>query len=90
MSESNRYSGAHLLVAFVVGAAAGAAVAFFAKSESGQELGGRIKEWALDASEKAKRVPGAAKEAWSRSSEAAKQAFREAMVKDPSKKDDVT
>ncbi len=79
MSESNRYSGAHLLIAFVAGAAAGAVVAYLTAPRSGRELREDLKGWAGDVREKAVRVPHAVREAYSKASQAAKTAFAEAL-----------
>ena len=79
MSESNRYGGAHLLIAFLAGAAAGAAVAYLTAPRAGRELREDLKGWAGDVREKATRVPHAVREAYSKASEAAKTAFVEAL-----------
>ena len=79
MSESNRYSGAHILIAFLAGAAAGAAVAYLTAPRSGRELREDLKGWAGDVREKAVRVPHAVRAAYSKASEAAKTAFVEAL-----------
>jgi len=79
MSESNRYGGAHLLIAFLAGAAAGAVVAYLTAPRSGRETRENLKEWAGDVRGKAVRVPHAVREAYSKASEAAKTAFVEAL-----------
>ncbi len=79
MSESNRYGGAHLLIAFLAGAAAGAVAAYLTAPRSGRELRQDLREWAGDVREKATRVPHAVRAAYSRASEAAKTAFVEAL-----------
>ncbi len=79
MSEANRYSGAHILIAFLAGAAAGAAVAYLTAPRSGRELREDLRGWAGDVREKAVRVPHAFRAAYSKASEAAKTAFVEAL-----------
>jgi gas vesicle protein len=79
MSDTNRYGGAHLLVAFLVGAAAGAAVAYLTAPHSGRETRENLKGWAGDVRGKAVRVPHAVREAYTKASEAAKTAFVEAF-----------
>ncbi|MBZ5640909.1 MAG: YtxH domain-containing protein [Acidobacteriia bacterium] len=79
MSDSSRYGGAHLLVAFLAGAAAGAAVAYLTAPGSGRETREQLKGWAGDARAKAVRVPHAFREAYAKAAEAAKAAFVEAL-----------
>jgi gas vesicle protein len=83
MSETNRYGGAHLLIAFLAGAAAGAAAAYLTTPRSGRESREQLKGWAGDVREKTARVPHAVREAYARASEAAKQAFAEALKATP-------
>ena len=82
MSESNRYGGAHVLLAFLAGAAAGAVVAYLTAPRSGRESRENLREWAGEVRGKAARVPHAVREAYSKASEAAKTAFAEAL-RDP-------
>jgi gas vesicle protein len=79
MSDSHRYGGAHLLIAFLAGAAAGAVAAYLTAPRSGRETRENLKEWAGDVRGKAARVPHAVREAYSKASEAAKSAFVEAL-----------
>jgi gas vesicle protein len=79
MSDTNRYGGAHLLIAFLAGAAAGAAVAYLTAPRSGRETREQLKGWAGDVRGKAVRVPHAVREAYVKASEAAKTAFVEAL-----------
>lgn len=72
MSENGRYSGAHLLVAFVAGAAAGAAVALLTAPQSGRESREQVRAWTSDLGEKASRATGAVQNAYGRATEAAK------------------
>jgi gas vesicle protein len=79
MSDSNRYGGAHILIAVLAGAAAGAAVAYLTAPGSGKETREQLKGWAGDARAKAGRVPRAFREAYAKATEAAKTAFAEAL-----------
>lgn len=79
MDESNRYSGAHLLVAFLAGAAAGAIAAYLTAPQSGHETRETLRGWARDAREKAVRVPHAVRSAYDKASVAAKEAFVQAL-----------
>jgi len=80
VSENSRYGGAHLLVAFVAGAAAGAAVALLTTPKTGRESREQIRTWAADLGEKASRASGAVQSAYGRATEAAKEAFSQAMA----------
>ena len=73
------YSGAHLLISFLAGAAAGAAVALLTAPQSGTESRGKIRDWARDAQGKAVRVPRAFRAAYERAAHSAKEAFVEAL-----------
>ena len=79
MSENNRYGAAHLLVAFVAGAAAGAAVALLTAPQSGRESREQVRAWASDLGEQASRATGAVQSAYGRAAGAAKDAFTQAM-----------
>ena len=81
MNDGNRYGGAHLLIAFLTGCAAGAAVALLTAPQSGRETRDQIRTWGRDIGSKASRVPGAVKDAYSRASIAAKEAFVDAFEK---------
>ncbi len=82
MSDDSRYGGAHLLIAFLAGAAAGAAVAFLTAPRSGRETRAKVRAWAQDVGDKATRFPGAMKDAYGRAAGAAKEAFAEALRED--------
>ena len=75
MSDSNRYSGAHLLIAFVAGAVAGAVTALLAAPQSGRETREQVRGWARDLGEKAEG-------SYARAADAAKSAFSRALRKD--------
>jgi gas vesicle protein len=79
MSDTNRYGGAHLLIAFLAGAAAGAAVAYLTAPRSGRETREQMKGWADDVRGKAVRVPHAVREAYTKATDAAKTAFVQAL-----------
>jgi len=79
MSNGNRYSGAHLLLAFLAGAATGAVAALLNAPSSGREARDNVREWARGAQGKATLVPGALREAADRAMQAAKIAFNEAL-----------
>jgi len=79
MSENDRYGGAHLLIAFLAGAAAGAAVALLTAPQSGRETRAKVRSWTQDLGSKAQKVPGAVHEAYDRAAEAARRAFTDAM-----------
>ena len=78
MKDDNSYSGAHLLIAFLAGAAAGATVALLAAPQSGSATRTSIAGWARDVQSKAGRIPGAVTEAYDRAARSAKEAFVEA------------
>jgi gas vesicle protein len=77
--ESYRTSGINLVCAFLVGAAAGAAVAYLTAPSSGRETRERLKDWTSNAGQRATRLPRAVGEAYSRAARAAKDAFNESM-----------
>ena len=79
MKDDNAYTGAHLLIAFLAGAAAGAAVAMLTAPQSGTDTRDTIRGWARDAQGKATRVPGALKEAYAHAAQAAREAFTKAL-----------
>ncbi len=79
MSENGRYSGAHLLIAFLAGAAAGAVVALLTAPRSGRETREKVQTWTEDLRAKALTVPDATREAWGRATQAAKDTFAEAL-----------
>ena len=80
MRDDNCYSGAHLLLAFVAGGIAGAAVALLAAPQSGNETRDTIRGLARGAQGKAVRVPEALRRAYAEASEAAKKAFSESFA----------
>jgi gas vesicle protein len=79
MSEGNRYNGAQLILAFLGGAAVGAAAALLAAPGSGAETRDHLKRWGKDAQDVAGRVPNALRDAATRAAEAAKEAFHDAL-----------
>jgi len=80
MSDNGRYGGAHLLIAFVAGAAAGVAVALLTAPQTGRETRAQVRGWAEDLGTKTARIPGAVKTAYGRAAEAAKSAFTGALA----------
>ena len=80
MRDNNCYSGAHVLLAFLAGGIAGAAVALLAAPQSGPQARDTLRAWARDAQGKAVRVPDALRRAYSDASEAAKKAFSESFA----------
>jgi gas vesicle protein len=78
MSETRSFNGGHVLVAFTVGAVAGAAIAYLTAPRSGKETRETIQGWAKDARDKASRIPHSVREAVERGKQAGKEAFFEA------------
>ena len=56
MSDENRSSSLHLLLAFLAGAATGAAVALLTSPRTGKENREKLAEWARSAQEEAARA----------------------------------
>jgi gas vesicle protein len=79
MRDHNCYGGAHLLIAFLAGAAAGAAVALMTAPKAGSETRDTLKHWAKDAQSTMERVPTALKDAYDKATVAAKEAFTESI-----------
>jgi gas vesicle protein len=75
MRDDNCYSGAHLLLAFIVGGIAGAAVALLSAPQSGPQTRDSLRGLAKDAQGKAVKVPDALRRAYADASDAAKKAF---------------
>ncbi len=83
MRDNNCYSGAHLLLAFIAGGVAGAAVALLSAPQSGSQTRGQLRGWARDAQGKAVKVPDALRNAYNEASEAARKAFVAALADEP-------
>jgi gas vesicle protein len=79
MSQDNRYNGAQLILAFLGGAAVGAAAALLAAPHTGAETRDQLKQWGKDAQGVAGKVPNALRDAATRAAEAAKEAFHDAL-----------
>jgi gas vesicle protein len=77
MTESRGFSGTQLLMAFMAGAATGAAVAFMTAPRTGKETREALTTWAMDAREKAARIPQAMRDAVDQGTRAGKEAFAE-------------
>ena len=80
MRDNNCYSGAHLLLAFIAGGAAGAAVALLLAPQTGTETRDSIRGLAKGAQGKAVKVPEALRKAYAEASDAAKKAFSESFA----------
>ena len=80
MTDNNSYSGAHLLLAFIAGGIAGAAIALLAAPQSGTETRDTIRGLAKNAQGKAVKVPIALRRAYADASDAAKKAFSAAFA----------
>jgi gas vesicle protein len=80
MRDDNCYSGAHLLLAFIVGGIAGATAALLAAPQSGTETRDTIRGLAKNAQGKAVKVPRALRRAYADASDAAKKAFNESFA----------
>ena len=79
MSERERYTGAHIMMAFLGGAIAGAAIAFLTAPQSGRETRESLKGWTREARDRAGRLPHAVREASTRATQAAREAFTESL-----------
>jgi gas vesicle protein len=75
---SERGNGSGLLIAFLAGAAAGAAVALLTAPEAGRDARARLRSWARDAQGGAEKLSGAVRAAATEGVSAAKAAFNEA------------
>ena len=82
MRDDNCYGGAHLLLAFLAGGVAGAAVALLSAPQSGPDARGTLRGWARTAQGKAVRVPDALRNAYNDASAAARKAFVEALAQE--------
>jgi gas vesicle protein len=83
MTEGNRYSGAHLILAFLAGAVTGVAGALLSAPQPGRETRDSLRGWAKDAQGQATRVPQALREAYHEAAGAAKKAFTDALKAEP-------
>jgi gas vesicle protein len=75
MTESRGFTGTQMLMAFMTGAAAGAAVAFMTAPRTGKETREALSTWAMDARDKAARIPQAVRDAVDTGTRAGKEAF---------------
>ena len=75
MTETRGFNGLQLLIAFVTGAATGAAVAYLTAPRTGKETRQALQVWARDARSKASRIPPAVRDAVERGTHAGKEAF---------------
>jgi gas vesicle protein len=90
MRDDNCYSGAHLLIAFIAGGIAGAAVALLSAPQSGPQTRDTIRGLARDAQGKAVKVPAALRRAYADASDAAKKAFSESFAESATSGDQET
>jgi gas vesicle protein len=80
--ESRGYSGGHVLAALVVGALAGAVVAYLTAPQSGRRTREQIKEAARRAGRRFEGAPEKARGAWQEAAEAAREAFEKVVRPD--------
>lgn len=78
MADRDGFSGFGVFLAFVGGAAAGAAVALLMAPSSGEETREKLLGYANQGKDSVTRVPQALKSAYAQASETAKDAFTEA------------
>jgi len=78
MAEREGFSGFGVFMAFLGGAAAGAAVAILMAPQSGEETREKLLGYATDGKGKVQQLPQALKTAYAQASEVAKDAFTEA------------
>lgn len=79
MSDKAGIHTSRILLCFVVGAAAGAAVALLTAPRSGRETRRKLKQVASELADRAVRVPPAVTEAYRRAAAAGKEAFVSAL-----------
>ena len=79
MSEMNRSNPTSLVLAFLAGAVAGAAVALLTAPQSGRETRNRLKGQTKNTARSAARVPPTVNEVYTRAARAARQAFIEIL-----------
>ena len=79
MSDKAGNYTSRILLCFVVGAAAGAAVALLTAPRSGRETRRKLKEFTSDLADRAVRMPPAITEAYRRAAAAGKEAFVSAL-----------
>jgi hypothetical protein len=80
MSERTGYTGAHMTLAFLAGAVAGAAAAAFLASEAGRPVRERLQAWGREIGGQAAARTGAAKDALGRVASAARDAYARATT----------
>jgi len=77
--ESRGYRGGHVLAALVVGALAGAILAYLTAPQSGRKTREQIKEAARRAGRRFQDAPDRARGAWQDAADAAREAFENVM-----------
>ena len=78
-TDDRGYRGTHLLTAFILGAAAGAIIAYLITPESGRRQRERVKDAARSAGRAAREAPGRLRDSWSRAVEAARSVLEDAL-----------
>jgi gas vesicle protein len=79
MNDLERPAISNVLLGFLVGAAVGAAVAYLTAPRTGRETREKIRDWMGEAGATLSRVPRAVGDAYTRSTQAAKDSFAESM-----------
>lgn len=77
--HSDGYSGAHIVLAFLAGAVGGAAAALLTAPQSGQDTRDTLRGWARDAQSTAPKLPSALNRAYREATNAAREAFTQAL-----------
>ena len=90
MSDNTCNSGAQVLIAFLVGAATGAAIALMTAPKPGKETRDTIRGWTRDAQDTMEMVPAALKTAYDSAATAAKDAFTESIEQSRKQKEEGT
>ena len=78
-SESGGFRGSHVLAALVVGALAGAVVAYLTAPQSGRRTREQIKEAARQAGRRFRDAPDRARGVWREAADAAREAFENSL-----------
>lgn len=78
-TEGGGYRGSHLLTAFLLGAAAGALVAYLTAPEPGRRSRERVKSAARTAGRAAREAPDRFRDSWARAVEAARGVLEQAL-----------
>ena len=79
MRNDSGFNAGHVLLAFLAGTVTGTMVALLSAPHSGSETRGAIRGWARDAGGKATRLPEALRHAYLQATNAARNAFNDAL-----------